>query len=30
VRAVKQGPDGDLYLAIDSPQGRILRLQPQA
>lgn len=29
VRDVRQGPDGLLYLLIDSPQGRLLRLQPQ-
>lgn len=25
---VRQGPDGWLYLLTDSPQGRLLRLQP--
>ncbi len=28
VRDVRQGPDGWLYLLTDSPQGRLLRLQP--
>jgi len=25
---VDQGPDGNLYLLTDSPNGRILRLKP--
>lgn len=29
IRDVRQGPDGLLYLLTDSPQGRLLRLQPQ-
>ena len=29
IRDVRQGPDGLLYVLIDSPQGRLLRLQPQ-
>jgi glucose/arabinose dehydrogenase len=29
IRDVHQGPDGLLYLLTDSPQGRLLRLQPQ-
>jgi len=29
VRDVRQGPDGLLYVLTDSPQGRLLRLQPQ-
>jgi len=28
IRDVRQGPDGLIYLATDSPQGRILRLEP--
>ncbi len=28
LRDVRQGPDGLLYLVTDSPQGRLLRLQP--
>lgn len=28
LRDVRQGPDGLLYLLTDSPQGRLLRLQP--
>ena len=28
IRDVEQGPDGALYLATDSPQGRILRVTP--
>ena len=28
IRDVRQGPDGLLYLLTDSPQGRLLRLQP--
>jgi glucose/arabinose dehydrogenase len=28
IRDVRDGPDGFLYLATDSPQGRILRLEP--
>lgn len=30
IRDVRQGPDGWLYLLTDSPQGRLLRLQPGA
>lgn len=30
IRDVRQGPDGWLYLLTDSPQGRLLRLQPPA
>ena len=30
IRDVRQGPDGLLYLLTDSPQGRLLRLQPAA
>lgn len=29
IRDVRQGPDGLLYLLTDSPQGRLLRLQPE-
>ena len=29
IRDVRQGPDGLLYLLIDSTQGRIVRLEPQ-
>ena len=29
IRDVRQGPDGLLYALTDSPQGRLLRLQPQ-
>ncbi|MCB1478549.1 MAG: PQQ-dependent sugar dehydrogenase [Rhodobiaceae bacterium] len=28
IRAVKQGPDGNLYLLTDSPDGRILKISP--
>ncbi|MEA5472635.1 PQQ-dependent sugar dehydrogenase [Synechococcus sp. CCY9201] len=28
VRDVRQGPDGDLYVLTDAPQGRLLRLRP--
>jgi len=28
IRDVRQGPDGWLYVLTDSPQGRLLRLQP--
>lgn len=28
IRDVRQGPDGLLYMVTDSPQGRLLRLQP--
>ncbi|RZJ54223.1 MAG: PQQ-dependent sugar dehydrogenase, partial [Acidovorax sp.] len=28
IRDVRQGPDGLLYLLTDSPQGRLVRLQP--
>ena len=30
IRDVRQGPDGMLYLLTDSPDGRILRLSPEA
>lgn len=30
IRCVRQGPDGLLYVTTDSPQGRILRLEPAA
>ena len=30
IRDVRQGPDGFLYLLTDSPEGRILRLEPAA
>jgi glucose/arabinose dehydrogenase len=30
IRDVRQGPDGKLYLLTDSPEGRILRLDPKA
>lgn len=29
IRDVRQGPDGWLYVLTDSPQGRLLRLQPR-
>ncbi|MBT9513425.1 MAG: PQQ-dependent sugar dehydrogenase [Acidovorax sp.] len=29
IRDVRQGPDGLLYVLTDSPQGRLLRLQPE-
>jgi glucose/arabinose dehydrogenase len=29
IRDVRQGPDGLLYVLTDSPQGRLIRLQPQ-
>lgn len=29
IRDVRQGPDGLLYMVTDSPQGRLLRLQPE-
>ena len=29
IRDVRQGPDGLLYVVTDSPQGRLLRLQPR-
>lgn len=29
IRDVRQGPDGLLYLLTDSPQGRLVRLQPK-
>lgn len=29
IRDVRQGPDGLLYMVTDSPQGRLLRLQPK-
>ena len=29
IRDVRQGPDGLLYMVTDSPQGRLLRLQPR-
>jgi glucose/arabinose dehydrogenase len=28
IRDVRQGPDGLLYLLTDSPDGRILRVEP--
>jgi glucose/arabinose dehydrogenase len=28
IRDVRQGPDGLVYLLTDSPQGRILRIEP--
>ena len=28
IRDVRQGPDGFIYLAVDSPQGGILRIEP--
>ena len=28
VRAVRQGPDGMLYVLTDNPRGRIIRLEP--
>lgn len=30
IRDVRQGPDGFLYLITDSPQGRLLRVEPAA
>ena len=30
IRDVRQGPDGFLYLLIDSDDGRILRVEPAA
>ena len=30
IRDVRQGPDGMLYLLTDNPEGRILRLSPEA
>jgi aldose sugar dehydrogenase len=30
IRDVRQGPDGLIYLLIDSPRGRIVRLEPAA
>ena len=30
IRDVRQGPDGFLYLAVDAPQGGILRIEPAA
>jgi glucose/arabinose dehydrogenase len=30
IRDVRQGPDGFLYLLTDSPQGRLLRVEPAA
>jgi glucose/arabinose dehydrogenase len=30
IRDVRQGPDGFLYLLTDSPQGRLLRIEPAA
>ena len=30
IRDVRQGPDGYLYLLTDSPQGRLLRVEPAA
>ena len=29
IRDIAQGPDGALYLATDSPKGRILRVAPK-
>ncbi len=29
IRDVRQGPDGAIYVATDSPQGKILRITPQ-
>jgi glucose/arabinose dehydrogenase len=29
IRAVRQGPDGLIYLLTDSPQGMLLRLRPR-
>jgi len=29
IRDVVEGPDGALYVATDSPQGRVLRLTPK-
>lgn len=29
VRDVKQGPDGLVYLVIDSADGQVLRVEPQ-
>ena len=28
IREVQEGPDGYLYIATDSPNGRVLRLEP--
>ena len=30
IRDVRQGPEGYLYLLTDSPQGRLLRVEPAA
>ena len=30
VRDVRQGPDGLLYVLIEAPKGRIVRLEPAA
>lgn len=30
IRDVRQGPDGNIYLAVDAPQGGVLRLEPAA
>jgi glucose/arabinose dehydrogenase len=29
IRDVVEGPDGALYVATDSPRGRILRISPK-
>jgi glucose/arabinose dehydrogenase len=29
IRAVREGPDGALWLLTDSPEGRILRMLPK-
>jgi glucose/arabinose dehydrogenase len=30
IRDVRQGPDGNIYLAVDATQGGILRVEPVA
>ena len=30
IRDVRQGPDGNIYLAVDAPQGGVLRVEPAA
>jgi glucose/arabinose dehydrogenase len=30
IRDVRQGPDGAIYVATDSPQGQILRVTPES
>jgi glucose/arabinose dehydrogenase len=30
IRDVRQGPDGNIYLAIDAAQGGVLRIEPGA